>query len=265
MRPLLPVLLLAACPALAGTWDDLAPRVFGDRPLLDGAAVITLDAPYRTDTDSRTRLAARIAAPEGTLLREVTLIIDENPMPVSAVIRLTAPQAAFRFDGTFRINGPTPLHLVAETADGRLFAVAGHVKTSGQGACAAPPGTDPAAALATLGQMTLSLGPDPGTGPVERLARLAGAQGHLELDIRHPSHSGMQMDQISLLYIPMRYVETLDIAIDGQPFATVTGSISLSENPHLGLSVPPGARRAAVELTDTDGTVTTARTALPGY
>ncbi len=263
----LAVLLLSAAPLMADTWDDLAPQVFPGKVLLPAGEVIALDSPYRTPNDARTQIAVRIAPPAGALVEEVTLVLDENPMPVSAVFRLKEPQPGFGFDATMRINGPTPVHVVAALSDGRHFVAEAFVKTSGQGACAAPPGTDPKDALATLGQMELQLMPGLGdTGSVaKRLSRLAGTPGHLDVDIMHPSHSGMQMDQISLLFIPMRYVETLEIGIDGAPFAEVTGSISLSENPHLGMTVPPQAHRAEVTMTDTDGTRTTAETALPGY
>ncbi|WP_394701414.1 thiosulfate oxidation carrier complex protein SoxZ [uncultured Roseibium sp.] len=77
----------------------------------------------------------------------------------------------------------------------------------------------------------------------------------LDVEISHPSHSGMQRDQVSLLYIPARYVETLEIELNGRPFATMSGSISLSENPQVTLSVPAGTRRVRAKLTDSDGTV----------
>lgn len=75
----------------------------------------------------------------------------------------------------------------------------------------------------------------------------------------------MQMDQITLLFIPMRYVETVEIALDGQSFATVTGSISLSENPELTLSIPSATRGIDVTMTDTDGTVSHASRRLADY
>ncbi|WP_138465265.1 quinoprotein dehydrogenase-associated SoxYZ-like carrier [Poseidonocella sp. HB161398] len=267
MRTAAALLLLGTAPALAGTWDDLAPMVFPGAELLAAGEAIAIEAPYRSPDDARARIGARIAPGPGAAVEEVTLILDENPMPVSAVFRLAAPAPGFVFEATMRINGPTAVHVVARLSDGRHLMAEGFVKTSGLGACSAPPGGDPEEALATLGQMELQLLPGlPGASPVmERLAKLAEAPGHLDLDIRHPSHSGMQMDQVSLLFIPMRYVETLEIAIDGAPYAEVTGSISLSENPHLGLTVPPGSHRAEVTMTDTDGTTATAATALPGY
>lgn len=258
-------LCLLAGSAMAGTWDDLSAEMYGARVLLDGNEVIAIDAPYRTGNDSRTQIAARVAAPEGAQIASVTLVIDENPMPVSAVFDLDTPMPGFFFDVTVRVNGPTPMHVVAETTDGRLFVSESFVKTSGQGACAAPPGTDPKLALKTLGRMQIEL-----TGQVSGLGqnasdRLTGRMNRMDVDISHPSHSGMQMDQISLLFIPMRYVETVEIDLDGAGYVEMTGSISLSENPQVALSVPGRAQAVDVTMTDTDGTVTHAHKKLTGY
>ncbi|SFB12459.1 sulfur-oxidizing protein SoxY [Poseidonocella pacifica] len=261
------VCLAGALPAHAAEaiWPDLARDVFGDRTLLDGADLIRIDTPYRTDDDARTKVAAHVVAPAGHLIGSVSVILDENPMPVSAVFDFNEPVPRFVFDVALRFNGATPLHVVAEMTDGTLYMAEAYVKTSGKGACSAPPGTDPEVALMTLGEMDLALLPAEGGALRDRLAGLAMPQKRLDVDISHPSHSGMQMDQISLLFIPMRYVETVDIDIDGGAYVGMTGSISLSENPQLSLSVPGDARSAAVTMTDTDGTVSHAETTLPGY
>jgi sulfur-oxidizing protein SoxY len=258
-------LCLTALPALAGaSWDSIRAQLFGDRALLDGARVIAIDAPYRTPDDARANLAAQITAPDGAQIGRVTVVLDENPMPVSAVFDLARPQPGFFFDVTMRVNGPTPLHVVAETSDGRIFVAETFLKTSGQGACSAPPGTDPDKALATLGQMTIDVAdalPGVKTG---KLTSLAHRDARLDVNIQHPSHSGMQMDQISLLFIPMRYVETVDIDLDGTDFVKMTGSISFSENPRIGLSVPHGTKSVDVTMTDTDGSIATARKTFAG-
>lgn len=258
--------LVLALPLQAAetAWNDVRIQLYGDRVLHDGSDVIALDAPYRTDDDARTRIAATIRPPRGLSLGKVTLVIDENPMPVSAVFDLERPLPGFFFDVTMRINGPTPLHVVAETTDGQLWVTEGFVKTSGQGACAAPPGTDPELALATLGDMEVELsGGLPAFG--EALSQLTARTRRMDVDISHPSHSGMQMDQITLLFLPMRYVETVDIALDGAGYVEMTGSISLSENPRIGLSVPSSAQHVNVTMTDTDGTRTHAYKQLTGF
>ncbi|MFW5816696.1 MAG: quinoprotein dehydrogenase-associated SoxYZ-like carrier, partial [Wenzhouxiangella sp.] len=218
----------AATPGVAATaWEDIRASLYGDRPIAEAGDHITVESPYRTGNDARTPIGIRVTGPDGQLVDRVSVILDGNPMPVSAVLDLARPLPSVFFEVTLRFNGPTPLHVVAETADGQLFVAEAFVKTSGQGACSAPPGTDPEAALASLGEMTIQMGALPAAGDAAaRLGALAGGDGQVDVDISHPSHSGLQMDQISLLFIPMRYVETLDIELDGQPYAQVTGSIS---------------------------------------
>ena len=255
-----------ALPGIAAeteTWQDLKEELYGSRILQDGSQFISIDAPYRTPDDARAQLAAHIVAPPGLELGKVTVVIDENPMPVSAVFSMKQPLPAFFFDVTMRVNGPTPLHVIAETSNGQLFVAETFVKTSGLGACSAPPGSDPDEALATLGEIEIELAgmlPNDGsaTAFLNRLNRM-------DVDIDHPSHSGMQMDQISLLFIPMRYVETVEIDLDGAGYVDMTGSISLSENPQVGLSVPWRSKSVDVTMTDTDGTVSRAHKKLAGF
>ena len=114
-------------------------------------------APYRTYNDPRTDIGTHVTAPFGEFIKTVTLIIDENPMPVSAVFELAEPRRAFAFSGSMRINGPTMVRIVAETDRGNFYMQETFVKTSGTGACSAPPGTDPLIALETLGTMKFKL------------------------------------------------------------------------------------------------------------
>ncbi|WP_299846781.1 quinoprotein dehydrogenase-associated SoxYZ-like carrier [uncultured Roseovarius sp.] len=262
------LLLAGALPVHAAepSWPDLADALYDGRELQDGTRLIAIDAPYRTRDDARTQIAAQIEAPEGRMLGNVQVILDENPMPLSAVFTFDEPQKRFFFDVTMRVNGPTPLHVVAETTDGQLFVAETFVKTSGQGACAAPPGTDPAEALATLGNMTIGIEGNAQTASASaKLGALLAREKQVDLDISHPSHSGMQMDQITLLFIPMRYVGELDIELDGGGYVDVTGSISLSENPRISMSVPRKTHSVDVTMTDTDGTVTHAHKTLEAH
>ena len=259
--------LLATSLALAeGSWPDLKSELYGDRFLAQSDDVIRIDAPYRTTNDARTDLHIHLSAPEGLAISGFALILDENPMPVSAQIEFANPVPAFAFSATMRINGPTGVHAVAEMENGQLFVAEGFVKTSGQGACSAPPGTDPKEALATLGQMELAITrPQDTKSLAKRLTGSTNEDLSLAVDIKHPSHSGMQMDQISLLFIPARYVETLKIDVNGAPFATMTGSISLSENPSVTLSIPSDSRNVRAILTDTDGTTSEVERSLADY
>ena len=242
------------------SWDDIRAIAFGEHHIEAAPdSAIALHAPYRASDDRRVPISAEVSLGQGQMIRKVYLVIDENPMPVSAVFEMERPTSHFDFGLTMRINGPGGIHLVVETTDGKLIEREGYIKTSGLGACAAPPGTDPVMALKTLGQMKLALAPAHREGMEKRLARLASASPsepipvRAESSFRHPSLSGLQMDQVTLLYIPARFIETVKFATDDQPFFTMTGSISLSEDPALSVVLPKGASVLKVNMTDTEG------------
>lgn len=259
--------LLAPVWAEEQTWDDLKEAIYGAQTLLNGDRFIRFTMPYRTDDDARTLIGARVIAPKGKLLHKISIILDENPMPVSAVFTFAEPQPRFMFEATLRVNGPTPVHLVAQTTEGALFVAEGFVKTSGQGACAAPPGTDPQAALETLGDMEIRFEQAGNVTPSDLfdLSKATSTGNRARLSIKHPSHSGMQMDQITLLFLPSRFVQSLNIDRDGGRYVDITGSISLSENPELTFSLPRETFEMGVTMTDTDGTVTQKTARIPAY
>lgn len=251
MRRLLIALCLAAAPGIASAeaaWPWIKGEAFGDRPIADGAGRVALDAPARTEDDRAAPISVSASLPEGRAIARITLVIDENPSPVSAVIEPTTPVSALAFGVTFRMNGPSPVRAILEDDAGGLWMTETMVKTSGLGACAAPPGTDPAVALQTIGQMAL--------------APAAGAPETLTLSVSHPSYSGLQMDQVTLLYRPARFIERLEAWADDRPLFALTGSISLSENPVFRFARPEGADALRVRVTDTDGDIFERRFAL---
>lgn len=242
-----------------GTWAELREEIYGSRDIAEAAeGIVTLDVPYRAADDRRVDMSASARFADGRTVKSLTLIVDENPMPVSAAFELDAPQTAFGTTVAMRLNGPSWVRAVVEASDGELYMSESFVKTSGLGACAAPPITGVEEALASLGQMKFR-----GAGaPASALERIKAASKpdvdsrKASLDILHPQHSGMQMDQISLLYIPARYIETLDVWGDDEKLFTMTGSISLSEDPSIVFDLPQtGTEEIRVRLTDTDEAV----------
>ena len=74
--------------------------------------------------------------------------------------------------------------------------------------------------------------------------------------IRHPNNSGLQRDQVSLLYIPLFIVRELRIWQGDQLLLEMDGGISISENPAIRFSYLPNQAVAfRAEAVDTDGHV----------
>ncbi len=142
-----------------------------------------------------------------------------------------------------RVDDYTNIHAVAEMADGTLLAVSRFVKAAG--GCSAPALTETADAI-PLGTMRWRLLPQPKDAP-------AGTR-EAQLMIRHPNYSGMQMNQLTRLYIPADFIRTLRIWQGDRPLLAVAGGISLAENPQFRFRFrPEGSAPFRAEAVDSDG------------
>ena len=118
------------------------------------------------------------------------------------------------------------------------------VKASG--GCSAPATSDPEAALAGMGEMRLrSFGAAPQMSTPRREAQIM---------IRHPNYSGLQRDQITQLFVPAHFIDTLEVRQGDELLFTMEGGISISENPVFRFSYNDnGAPEIVVKATDTEG------------
>src|SRR6267142_2846733 len=92
-----------------------------------------------------------------------------------------------------RVNNYTDVHAVAELSDGKLYMTKTYVKASG--GCSAPAAKNVEEAKGKLGQMRFRQFAKPSEGPT------SGAR-EAQIMIGHPNNSGLQMDQVTQLYIP---------------------------------------------------------------
>ncbi len=61
--------------------------------------------------------------------------------------------------------------------------------------------------------------------------------------IGHPNNSGLQMDQITHLYIPPFFVNDLHVWQDDKLILAMDGGISISEDPNIRFTYRPGAAK----------------------
>lgn len=231
-------------------WPGLVQDVFDGKPMADGAGVIALDAPYRAEDAAIVPMTLTFGMPAGDTrtIRKVTLVIDNNPSPVAATFELGDEAGVGRIETRVRVNSYTHVHAVAEASDGSLFVADRFVKASG--GCSAPAGKDPALALQNLGKMKLKQFGDstPSSAPRE-----------LQVMIRHPQYSGLQMDQVTRNYIPAWFITDLTVSQGAEALLKVSGGISLSEDPNIRFSYrPTSTEPISVVATDTEGKTFTA-------
>ena len=65
--------------ALAGaTWDGLKTEVYGARPILPGAGIVTLKAPSRPEDQRAVPISVDADFRDGRTVKAVTFVVDEN-------------------------------------------------------------------------------------------------------------------------------------------------------------------------------------------
>jgi sulfur-oxidizing protein SoxY len=238
--------------AHAGTaWDDIRAYAFGTRTIHDGQGVMTFKAPYRALDQRRVPLSVAAAFNDGRRIKSLTLVVDEDPMPIAAVMHFDDQRTRVAVGVDIRLDHASPVHAIVEASDGTLYMSEHYVKASGLGVCAAPPAEDPVVAARTMGNMRLTdlTGSDGAAGATHFERRAA-------LDIKHPQNTGMQMNQVTMLYIPLRYVSGIEVREGDAKLFDLKGSMTLSENPHIEFDYRPnGASSLKVKVTDTSNTV----------
>jgi sulfur-oxidizing protein SoxY len=228
-------------------WPELARDIFNGRDLQDGASLIAIEMPSRAEDAAIVPVTLRATLPAGDArtVKAITLVIDQNPAPVAATFQVGA--GVTMISTRVRVDSYTNVHAVAELSDGRLYASAVFVKASG--GCSAPTGKNAEEARAGLGQMRFRQFAKPADGPVS-------GPREAQVMIRHPNNSGLQRDQVTLLYVPAFFVRELRIWQGDQLVLAMDGGISISEDPNIRFTyLPNGATRFRAEAVDTDGHV----------
>ena len=231
----------------ADPWPELARDIFNGRPLADGAGLIAIDMPYRAEDAAIVPVTLRATLPHGDTrtVKAITLVIDQNPAPVAATFQVGAGVAMI--STRVRIDSYTNVHAVAELSDGKLYASTTYVKASG--GCSAPTAKNAEQAGANVGQMRFRQFAKSSDGPVS-------GPREAQIMIRHPNNSGLQRDQVTLLYIPAFFIKELRIRQGDQLVLAMEGGISISEDPNIRFSyLPNGATTFRVEAVDTSGHV----------
>jgi len=228
------------------TWNSIRDDIFKGRPILDGAGIVALDAPHRAEDAAIVPITMKVDLPadDKRTLRKLTLVIDENPAPVAGTFTVGAASGITKISTRVRVNTYSYVRAVAELSDGQLYGVKSYVKASG--GCSAPAASNADAARSTLGQMKFRAFPP----------TAVGALPEAQIMLRHPQNSGLQMDQVTLLYVPPFFIETLEVWQGDDLVLTLDGGIAISEDPNLRFDYRPnGSENFRVKGFDTSKNV----------
>ena len=228
-------------------WPELARDIFNGRQLADGAGLIAIDMPYRAEDAAIVPVTLRATLPPGDArtVKVITLVIDQNPAPVAATFQVGA--GVTMISTRIRVDSYTNVHVVAELSDGKLYVSTTFVKASG--GCSAPTTKNAEQVNANVGQMRFrqfaKLSEGPASGSREAL-----------IMIRHPNNSGLQRDQVTLLYIPVFFIKELRVLQGDELVLAMESGISISEDPNIRFSyLPNGSNTFRVEAVDSSGHV----------
>jgi sulfur-oxidizing protein SoxY len=223
------------------TWNSIKGDIFKDRPILDGSGLVILDAPRRAEDSAVVPIGMRVnfSGDDKRTLKTLTLVIDENPAPVAATYTIGPRSGVTSISTRVRVNSYSYMRLVAELSDGQLYGVKTFVKASG--GCSAPASSNADATRSVLGQMKF-----------RTFRAESDALPEAQIMLRHPQNSGLQMDQLTRLYIPPFFIEDLKVWQGDELIVEMDGGIAVSEDPNIRFNYKPnGAAKFRVEAVDT--------------
>jgi sulfur-oxidizing protein SoxY len=236
---------LAEAAAADDPWPSLAAQIFDGRGVADGDSLLAIDAPYRAEDAAIVPIALHNLLPDGDKRRieRVTMVIDHNPSPLAAEFTVGQNSGVRTISTRVRVDSYTNIHAVAALADGTLAGIQRFVKAAG--GCSAPAAKQETDAI-PLGTMRFRQFP----------ATPGAATREAQLMIRHPNYSGMQMDQITRLYVPAHFVSSVRIWQGDDLLLGISSGISISENPEFRFDFRPnGSGEFRAEVEDSEGKI----------
>jgi sulfur-oxidizing protein SoxY len=246
MRRTLLIALASLClsgPAAAEDSTDVWPMVqaslFGTRPITTAGPELVLFLPARAEDAAvvpitiLTRPRPGMASP-----RKLHLFIDRNPSPVAAIFEFGEAAGNVEIETRVRVETNSPVRVVAEFADGSLSMTTKFIEAAG--GCSAP-GNKRAADASTLGRMRWQL-PDTIHQDIPNAVALL---------IRHPSTSGLAVDQTSHIVESPQFVRTVRVLWRDRLVMSANVDFSISENPTFRFNfIPDGEGTLSAEVVD---------------
>jgi sulfur-oxidizing protein SoxY len=192
----------------------MRPQLYGTRAIGEiGDQLMIIDAPASTPDPSATPIVVHFGNELAGKVKQVRVIIDNNPSPMVTTMNLQPGLAVDEIDLRVRIDRFTSVRAIAETDDGRLEMRSTWVNASG--GCSAPPSPS---AGGTIGEIRF---------------RPSNDAKALQISIRHPNNSGFQIDPRTGDPIPPHFITHIRLSAAGQTLMEAETGISISENPTL--------------------------------
>ena len=228
-------------------WREIRQSLFGSRTISDDGSV-KLFAPMRAEDAALVPVRVFITSERIPSAKRLTLVVDQNPAPVAAV---------FQFEDLYRTGGDigdrslqvrvrletmSRVRAVLELEDGTLYEASQFV--SGAGGCTSTSLKDMDEAMRGLGKIRLKVETDLTRG---------GLWHELQVRIRHPNFSGMQIDTRTNAYTPAKFIDMIDVDVGTKRLLSIESGIAISEDPNFRLTfAKPEPASVTIVARDTD-------------
>ena len=224
-------------------WKNLKSSLFGDKKVVSSNNIIEIEAPFRAEDAAVVPISikSKISQSPKKYIKKIYLLIDKNPTPVAGIFTLSQKAGRADIETRVRLEEYTFVRAVAELNNGDLHMAHRYVRASG--GCSAPAGKDQEAALARLGRMKLRT----------ESGLEVGKPARAQVMVSHPNFSGMQMDQVTRLYVPPRFVKEIKVFHSEEKLLTAKLDFAISENPNIRFFfTPTGKDNLRAEVLDSE-------------
>ncbi len=226
-------------------WEAfIKPSHFGQTEMLDGAGIIELKTPYRSEDAAFTPISINAQIPQTSerYIETLHLFVDRNPEPHVGAFHMTPALGRADLALRVRVEQYTNVRAVAVLNTGEHYLVTNFVKA--QGGCSAPAGSDYQRAMARIGKMKFRTVGEP--NPDQTVVA--------QFNLAHPNVTGMQKDQRTQLIRPAHFVKEVRISLNGEHILTAETGISISEDPSYRFFIRPDAEgEVTAEVVDSKG------------
>ena len=226
------------------TWNkDLKELLYDNDIINDGSKIMKMTSPYRALDAAIVpiTISFNIDQDGEEYIRDLTLIVDENPSPLVSKFKFTKKSGNASLTTRVRIDKYTYVRAIAETNKNNKFMVANFVKAAG--GCSAPSLGDMDAIMARLGKMKMKFIKTNNKNEIN-VAQFV---------VSHPNFSGLQFNQLTRAEIPAHFVNYLKVEQDNKIIFEAIPDISLSEDPSFIFNYKNSGGPLIVYLEDSEG------------
>ena len=237
-------LAMSALPAHAAgepaseRWEGIRTLLFQTRPISTAPGdTVKLFMPDRAEDAAVVPILIRTGLDQTPqrYIKNVYLIIDNNPSPISATFHLTPESGRADIETRVRVESFTPVRAIAETSDGELFMATKTILASG--GCSAP-APKSAAEMANVGRMKFRLDDERVEFDRPALAQVM---------INHPNWSGLGSNAPEA-----QFIKQVSVFYGDRLVMSADVDFSISENPNFRFYfLPRDAGELKVEMVDT--------------